>query len=117
VLSFRFLGPNVREGCCTEGDGANEENIDACDEPPNDILLAPIEELEEFAERLYHLEGEGKGSELEHNLASLKHNQNPVCALIQHTRPCGRRLADVHTFNLEASAITTRRFYTGTPDF
>jgi hypothetical protein len=54
VLSFRFPGPNVREGCCTEGDGANEENIDACDEPPNDILLAPIEELDEFAERLYH---------------------------------------------------------------
>jgi hypothetical protein len=55
VLSLRLPGSYVRKGCCTEGDGANEENIDACDEPPNDILLAPIEELEEFAERLCHL--------------------------------------------------------------
>lgn len=50
MLSFRLHGPDVREGFCTEGEGTSEENIDACDEPPNDILLAPMEELEEFAE-------------------------------------------------------------------
>ena len=55
MLSFGLPGSDARKGCCTEGDGANEENIDACDEPPNDILLAPIEELEEFAERVFHL--------------------------------------------------------------
>ena len=55
MLFFRLPGSDVRKGRRTGGDGANEENIDACDEPPNDILLAPIEELEEFAERLCHL--------------------------------------------------------------
>jgi hypothetical protein len=55
MLSFRLPGSDVRKGCCTGGDVANEENIEAGDEPPNDTLLAPIEELEEFAERLCHL--------------------------------------------------------------
>jgi len=55
VLSFHLPVSDVRNGCGTEGGRVNEENIDACDESPNDILLTPMEELEEFVERLCHL--------------------------------------------------------------
>jgi hypothetical protein len=40
---------------CAEGEGAYDDTIDACDEPPMDILLPAIEEFDEYAERFERL--------------------------------------------------------------